>query len=519
VQIEGSGVSADDVIIDAGNPKQGNKGPAKGKKDVGLRADRADGVVIRNLTARHANEHGIYVIEADGFMIDRFKVFYNGLYGTLTFTPDHGVQQNCEGVGHADSAIYPGAPAETGKQRPEGTRFRYNQEVKRCDMHHNLAGFSATNGNAVHVHNNNIYDNALGLQTDVVTSPGHPGFPGDSMLVEDNRFYSNNFNPYADGSDVDPAFPFPVGTGSWVAGGNHHVFRNNRYWNNWRRGTMVFTVPDSLVCGPQTGNQQAGCSPAAHSTSHYNQHYDNTMGVAPSGKRIRNGTDFWWDDYAGSRGNCWYRNNRSGTFPTTSPSSLPNCTDGRDPATSVGKGNPTNEGELLGCAAAFETRNFEQPSTCVWLTPPNKPSSSGSARLSKAQASRLAQVKDDFCEEFPTSGSCDSSFAGKLEFPRAFAYSKPAERPAGLRKKLNLQMYKCADWKGASEAERRYVIYRLRQVTSGQVTGTGVRGYGTVVPDDKAHQLFNSYCANDFARGFLLYKLHGFSSVFVGGTP
>jgi hypothetical protein len=243
------------------------------------------------------------------------------------------------------------------------------------------------------------------------------------------------------------------------------------------------------------------------------------MGLAPNGKRIRNGTDFWWDDFAGARGNCWFRNNRSGQFPTSSPSSLPNCADGKDPALSVGKGNPTNEGELLGCAAAFETRNFEQPSTCVWLTAPSKPSSSSSARVSKAQASRLAKIKEEFCEEYPTSGTCDSTFAGKLEFPRAFAYSKPAERPAGLRKKLNLQLYKCVDWKKASEAERRYVIYRLRQVTSGQVIGTGVRGYGTVIPDDKAHELFGEYCANDFARGFLLYKLHGFASVFVGGTP
>jgi hypothetical protein len=40
-----------------------------------------------------------------------------------------------------------------------------------------------------------------------------------------------------------------------------------------------------------------------------------------------------------------------------------------------------------------------------------------------------------------------------------------------------------------------------------------------VIPDDKAHQLFDNWCTHDYARGFLLYKLHGFASGFVGGTP
>jgi hypothetical protein len=521
VQMEGSGVSADDVVVDAGNPKQGNKGPAKGVKDVGIRADRADGFVLRNITVRHANEHGIYPIESDGYMLDRFKVFYDGLYGVLAFVEDHGVVQNCEGVGHADSAIYPGAAVETGVQRPLGTHFRYNQQVRRCDLHHNLAGYSGTDGNAVWVHNNNFYDNALGLQTDVVTAAGHPGFPGDSMLVEDNRFYSNNFNPYEEGSDIDPAFPFPAGTGSWIAGGNWHQVRNNHYWNNWRRGTMVFSVPDALVCGPDSNNNaQKGCNPSRASTSHYNRHYDNIMGRAPNGKLEPNGVDFWWDEFAGSRGNCWFRNSGGGSFPTSDPSTLPNCDNGNDPATSVGHGNPKNEGELTGCAVAFETRNFDQPSTCVWLTSPSKPSSSkNSGRLNKAQASQAVQSYERFCADFPESGTCAPSLAGTLRFPRAFAYERPAKRPAGLKKNLNLQLYKCTNWKHAGEGERRYVIYRLREITSGQVSGTGVRGRGAVIPDDKAHRLFDNYCANDFARGFLLYKLHGFASGFVGGTP
>ena len=71
LQIEGSGVSADDVVIDLAKNAKGTKlrGPAKPAKEVGFRADRADGVVIRNLTVAHAAEHGIYVHETDGYLL------------------------------------------------------------------------------------------------------------------------------------------------------------------------------------------------------------------------------------------------------------------------------------------------------------------------------------------------------------------------------------------------------------------------------------------------------------------
>src|SRR5947199_4951278 len=73
-QMEGSGVNADDVIIEAGDPKAGNGGPGpKGNvKDVGIRADRADGFVLRNVTVRHARDHDIYILESDGYYMDRF---------------------------------------------------------------------------------------------------------------------------------------------------------------------------------------------------------------------------------------------------------------------------------------------------------------------------------------------------------------------------------------------------------------------------------------------------------------
>ncbi len=376
LQIEGSGVSADDVIVDAGRVESGNGGPANPVKDVGIRADQADGFVLRNMTVRHAAEHGIYVIEADGYLLDRFKAFYNEEYGVLTFVGDHGLIQNCEAVGSGDSGLYPGAAAETGAQRQPGTEFRYGNAVAYCDSHHNASGYSGTAANAVHVHHNNFYDNALGFTTDVFTAAGHPGFPQDSDLVENNDFYSNNFNVYAKDSDVVPTVPFPVGTGMWIAGGNDNVVRNNRFWDNWRRGAMLFAVPDATVCNDPS-IQVPNCSPGQTSTSFRNSFHGNQMGVGPNGGPQPNGTDFWWDHFLGNTGNCWYANTAApGRSITSSPPApfLPNCSNGQNPGSSVGLGVPgaQNEAELGQCLAGFSTTGYD-PNVCPWFKTPPKP--------------------------------------------------------------------------------------------------------------------------------------------------
>jgi hypothetical protein len=367
--------------------------------------------VLRMMTFRHAKEHGIYVLESDGYLLDRFKSFYNGLYGTLTFVEDHGVQQYCETAGHADSGIYPGAAVESGVQRPAGTPFRYNQEIRFCDAYHNLAGYSGTDGNAVHIHHNNFYGNALGIQTDIATAAGHPGFPGDSMLVEHNNIYSNNFNPYDEGSDVDPAFPFPVGTGMWIAGGNHHEIRNNNIYDNWRRGTMIFAIPDVLICGPQTNNQrQKGCDPTQINTSHFNENASNVMGRGPDGSSKPNGIDFWWDDFPANEGNCWYAN-EGPQLLTYSGRPLPDCDNGTNPDSSIGIGNASNEAELVSCLAAFETRNFDRSTTtCPWLFTPQKPAATPEEREIEdtKERARWDEVFTRFCAQTPEPETCEA---------------------------------------------------------------------------------------------------------------
>jgi hypothetical protein len=408
-QLEGSGVSADDVMVDAGNVASGNGPPIGSVKDVGLRVDRADGFVLRNMSFRHAKEHDVYVLESDGYLLDRFKTYWAGEYGVLTFVEDHGLIQNCDAAGSGDSGLYPGAGADTGSERdvkyyPE---FRYSQEIRFCDSHHNLAGYSGTDGNATHVDHNNFYDNSLGFTTDVFTAPGHPGFPQDSDLIEYNNFYSNNFNVYDPKSGIEGAEPEPVGTGLWIAGGNSNVVRFNHFYDNWRRGTMLFAAPDATICGPAIGTPVTGCDPSKVSTSYDNRFYGNVMGVAPDGKVMPNGTDFWWDSFPNDTGNCWYRNQPApGASITTSPSPLPDCANGTNPRDSTGTGDAANEGELAGCLLAIESGAGYNPTLCPWFTVPPKPGSSGAREQEQVQARRERDAFLEYCSRNATTTMC-----------------------------------------------------------------------------------------------------------------
>jgi hypothetical protein len=396
LQIQGTGASPDAVTVDAGNTASGDGTPIDSAKDVGIRADRADGFVLDNVKVRHAREHDVYVPETDGSHLNRLKVPYAGEYGVLTFVADHSLIENCDAWGNGDSGLYPGASADLGEAVPPAQR-RYGTEIRNCDMHHNLLGFSGTDGNAIWIHHNKFYDNTMGYSTDVFTAPGHPGFPQDSNLLEHNDFYSNNFNSYLPAcqgsqkpgpngpnqvcSDVKPAEPIPIGTGMWIAGGNANVIRNNRFWDNWRRGVMVFQVPDLFVCN-DPNNQVAGCDPhtTVPATSYRNRIYNNKMGVAPDGSQQRNGLDFWWDqggisvDPTRNTANCWYGN--TGPDGTTGsitglpspgaapPNNLPsNCND----SPSVGAKNG-QVAELLTCSMV--PRGDPR---CPWFTTPAKP--------------------------------------------------------------------------------------------------------------------------------------------------
>jgi Right handed beta helix region len=533
VQLEGSGVSADDVVVEAGAASAGNGGPSAvgNEKDVGIFVDRADGFVLRNLTVRHAREHDIYILETDGYLFDTFKTYYAGGYGVLTFVEDHGVISNCEAAGNGDSGIYPGAGADTTDHRYAKfyPQYRFSQVVEDCDSHHNTGGFSGTDSHGTLVTHNNFYDNSLGFTTDVFTAPGHPGFPQHGNVIRENKFYGNNFNPYQPGSDVEPFIASPVGTGLWLAGGNANVVQGNSFYDNWRRGTMLFAVPDAAVCGPPPVGSPApvpGCSPTKVSTSYDNRFTGNTFGTTPSGKSLPNGVDMWWDSFPGNTGNCFYGNKAAaGKTVTSEPPVLPDCANGTNPALSVGSGDLANESELVACLAGFTVSGYPagNGTLCNWTTTPPKPGSSSPLPLLGIGTQRyeFASVCQNglsprLCKPYTSKLSVfDNLKALALRAQEAtspVALATPAFTPG------RLSSFTCDWWRKADNGHRLGMVERIRNLAAGRINGSpgdaSTYGYGAGMSDGRAGMLFNDRCSFFGAGPFALYKIYGAAAPF-----
>jgi hypothetical protein len=406
LQVEGSGVKPEDVILDGGSDYVG-KGPlarpSSYAKHVILRADRADGFVGRNFLTRGALEFGFYTEETDGILLDRVKFFWAADYGHLSFTTDHNVIQNCEGMGAGDAAVYPGAAPETGEQAntdfyPDAPRI--NTVVRRCDLRGSFLGYSGSMGNAVRITNNHVYGNSLGIVTDTISAAGHPGFPADSLEVDHNYIYSNNLNLFTENPPIEPiAGLLPNGVGVLWAGHNNGRLHDNWIFDNWRNGAMLVAIPDGVVDIQPEGGVNPGIScetatlpaPLTITTSCGNQYFDNRMGQVPPGFRFPkalddfgnpsggtastqpNGVDFWWDEFATNDGNCWFDNagpdgtegSVTGPGVGAPPDLLPsNC------GLSLGLGDALKTMALLNC---FLVREEGQDLPCDWDETPPQP--------------------------------------------------------------------------------------------------------------------------------------------------
>jgi hypothetical protein len=299
--------------------------------------------------------------------------------------------------------------------------------------------------------------------------------------------------------------------------------RANRFYDNYRRGVMLFAVPDATVCGPPpvgSSTPVPGCDPAKTSTSYNNSFTANIMGIAPDGKAAANGVDFWWDSFPNNTGNCWWDNVAApGKSITSSPASLPDCSKGTDPGSSVGTGDPANEGELTSCLVGFTVFSYPNGNStvCDWTVTPGKPGSARAARA--ADGSAIARERQRqfvaLCESLPQNRTC-APFA-----PSAPASAATTAAPArvsfdGAWARRALGLYTCRDWRSASPSLRTRLLARLSRFTGGPVEGDALTGYGTVLPDDRAAALFDNRCATRGSSAFALYKLYGQAAGFGG---
>ena len=385
LQIEGTGARPEDVVL-----RGGFREDEDWVKHNGIKADRADGIYIRNLTAEQFRENAIYVHETDGYVLDRVNARHNDLYGLLTFTSDHGVISNCDTSYNGDSGVYPGSAADVNAgSSTTGRLTRWAVEIFGCNTHHNALGFSGTAGNSVYFHDNEVHHNGAGYVTDSFVG-GHPGMPQDHAWLEHNKIYANNENYYErfvhtgtcakkpgergiGKGTVCPAFPVPVGTGVLIAGGNSNFVASNDLYDNWRAGAMLFWVPGAIR-GDTNVDQQLD-------TSNRNHYTNNRLGFHPSGVKQPNGVDFWWDDQG--VGNCWETNTSvRGAVTHNATLLLPGCGSGGSVSP---VGNPAKSAVLVPCSQ-YNREDNNDPPGCDWFDTPAKPADRQAAPGEEQQA-------------------------------------------------------------------------------------------------------------------------------------
>ncbi len=372
LQIEGTGERKEDVVLRGGFGPDGDW-----IKHNGIKADRADGFYLRNITAELFRENAIYVHETDGYVLDRINVRHNDLYGALTFTSDHGLVKDCEASYNGDSGIYPGGQADVNKDSTiTGPLKRWAIEVTGCESHHNALGHSGTAGNSVYFHGNDYHDNGAGFVTDSFV-PNHPGMPQDHAWITGNRIHSNNNNYYKqfvqsgicakkpaergyEEGTVCPAFPVPVGTGILIAAGNYNYINDNLVYDNWRAGAMLFWVPGAI---------REDYAPASqYDTSNGNWFKNNRMGFHPSGVTQPNGVDFSWDEQG--IGNCWEGNvSSTATITDDAVIPLPTCASGG----SVSPIGNVAKTALNAPCATYDREDEPDPVGCNWFDDPVRP--------------------------------------------------------------------------------------------------------------------------------------------------
>ena len=72
----------------------------------------------------------------------------------------------------------------------------------------------------------------------------------------------------------------------------------------------------------------------------------------------------------------------------------------------------------------------------------------------------------------------------------------------------------CADWNAATTTDRAWLVAAVAEFVGGVVVdGEKVVGYGDTLTTEQANDLFNTTCRNEYAQGFLLYKLYTYAAV------
>ena len=116
-------------------------------------------------------------------------------------------------------------------------------------------------------------------------------------------------------------------------------------------------------------------------------------------------------------------------------------------------------------------------------------------RASAALLAALAALAVAGCGEERASGAGDG----------AAAAAAPEVKPVGEESAGSVVQYAdCADWNAGSTAQRRVTVEKIR----GQLTPQTSADAASPLSDERAYEIFEKACAQDYAASLRLYKLY-----------
>ena len=155
-----------------------------------IRADRAGGVYLRNFTVQQAEFNAVYVMETDGFVLDRLIARGNDEYGILAFASDHGLIQHSDAYYNGDSGIYPGSASDVNGDNDEVRSRRATPSRSATTAATTTRSATPARPATRCTRTTTGSTRTPPASRPTRSSPGHPGLPQDHARWNHNKIYS-----------------------------------------------------------------------------------------------------------------------------------------------------------------------------------------------------------------------------------------------------------------------------------------------------------------------------------------
>ena len=260
-----------------------------------IRADRADGIYLKNFTVEFSDFNNIYVLETNGFRIDtdRLRVQPRVRDPLVHVRPRH--LRELRRVATAATRASTRAPGPNARHgQPDAHGHVYGIRSATATRTTTRSGCPGTAGNGTWAHDNRFHHNSTGVTTDSFAG-GHPGMPQDNSKWSHNLIYSNNNNLFNDERDAycqrhavggaRPAEGVPD-----VPGPGRHRAPDRRRQRQHRRGELhlrQLAPRHDAALGARPPCAASRTPRRTYDTSANNQYLRNCMSTRPTGPRQR----------------------------------------------------------------------------------------------------------------------------------------------------------------------------------------------------------------------------------------